>query len=76
MSQPFPKQSAPALGDLPEEEFRKALHQVADWALNYRSGIAERAISAQGKPGEFLQLPTRMPEDPVPLQKFSRSSID
>ena len=71
MSQPFPKQSAPALGDLPEEEFRKALHQVADWAVNYRSGIAERAISAQGKPGDVAaNLPSQMPEHPVPIVKI------
>jgi aromatic-L-amino-acid decarboxylase len=71
MSQPFPKQTAPALGDLPEEEFRKALHQVADWAINYRSGITERAISDHGKPGDVsASLPSQMPEHPVPIVKI------
>jgi len=80
MSQPFPKQSPAALGDLPEEEFRKALHQVADWAADYRSTIAQRAISQPGKPGDVsASLPSHMPKHPVAIVKiledFERSIV-
>ncbi|HKO43828.1 MAG TPA: pyridoxal-dependent decarboxylase [Pyrinomonadaceae bacterium] len=80
MSQSFSKQSPAALGDLPEEEFRKALHQVADWAVDYRSTIAQRVISQPGKPGDVsASLPSHMPEHPVPLVKiledFERSIV-
>jgi aromatic-L-amino-acid/L-tryptophan decarboxylase len=71
MSQPFPKQNPATLGDLPEEEFREALHQVADWAISYRSSIAQRAISQPGKPGDVsASLPFHMPEHPVPIEKI------
>ena len=50
MSKPI--QTTEMLGDLPEEEFRAALHQAAEWAADYRSNIEERAISALGKPGD------------------------
>ena len=80
MSQSFPKQSPAVLGDLPEEEFRKALHQVADWAVSYRSTIAQRSISLPGKPGDVsASLPSHMPEHPVPIEKlledFERSIV-
>jgi len=71
MDHAFPKQSGPALGDLPEEEFRQALHQVAGWAAKYRSSIAERAISAPGKPGDVsASLPSQIPGHPVPIAKI------
>ena len=68
------------MGDLPEDEFRKALQQVADWAVNYRSSIAHRAISEHGKPGEVLaSLPSHIPQQPVPIEKiiedFERSIV-
>ena len=59
------------MGDLPEEEFREALHQVAHWAISYRSSIAKRAISQHGKPGDVsASLPKHMPEHPVPIEKI------
>src|SRR5687767_15999624 len=80
MSQPFPKQSPAALGDLPEGEFRKALHQVADWAADYRSSIDERPISAHGRPGDVSsKLPESIPKLPVPIETvvedFERSIV-
>jgi len=51
------------LGDISPEEFRKQLHEVADWIANYREQIAERRISPNVKPGEVLaQLETKPPE--------------
>ena len=67
MSKPI--QGAELLGDLPEEEFRAALHRAAEWAADYRSTIAERPISAHGKPGDVsAQLPTSIPKLPVPIE--------
>ncbi|HET9786798.1 MAG TPA: hypothetical protein VFP47_06680, partial [Pyrinomonadaceae bacterium] len=61
MSKPI--QGAELLGDLPEEEFRIALHQAAEWAADYRSSISERPISAHGQPGDVsAQLPPSIPK--------------
>src|SRR6266699_758275 len=50
-------------GDVPPEELRKQLHQLADWIADYREHIAERRISPNAKPGDILaQLDTAPPE--------------
>ena len=62
-------QTAEILGDLPEEKFRAALHQAAEWAADYRSSIGERAISAHGHPGDVsASLPLCIPKTPVPIE--------
>src|SRR5688572_30303713 len=67
MSKPI--QSTEMLGDLPDQEFRAALHQAATWVADYRSSIGERAISAQGKPGDVAaRLPSSIPRMPVPIE--------
>jgi aromatic-L-amino-acid/L-tryptophan decarboxylase len=59
------------LGDLPEGEFRAALYQTAEWAINYRSSLDERAISGQAKPGEVTaRLPSTIPKHAVPIQEI------
>lgn len=69
MSKPVPGKSAATLGDLPEEQFRKALRQAADWVADYRSSIEERLISSPGKPGDVsTSLPSTIPEMPVPIE--------
>jgi aromatic-L-amino-acid decarboxylase len=65
----MPEQSAGSLGDLPEEEFRKALRQAAEWVADYRSNIEQRAISPAGKPGDVsATLPSTIPKMPVPIE--------
>ena len=67
MSKPI--QDAWLLGDLPEGEFRAALHQAAEWAADYRSNIAERPISVHSQPGNVsARLPTSIPKLPVPIE--------
>jgi aromatic-L-amino-acid decarboxylase len=69
MSKPMPKQSAETLGDLPEEEFRKALRHAAEWIADYRSHIEEHLISSLGKPGDVsASLPSTIPKMPVPIE--------
>jgi aromatic-L-amino-acid decarboxylase len=65
----MPRESAGTLGDLPEEEFRKALRQAAEWVADYRSNIEERLISSPGKPGDVSAiLPSTIPKMPVPIE--------
>ena len=59
----------PELGDMPVEEFRDALHRVADWVADYRESIEELRISPDIAPGEIsARLPQVPPEAP---ERFS-----
>src|SRR6266581_3215404 len=59
------------LGDVPAAEFRRQLHELADWIADYREKIAERPISRNLQPGEILsQLDTSPPEMAVPLDEI------
>src|SRR5687768_6085707 len=59
------------LGDLSEEEFRAALDQAAQWSINYRSRIGERAISSDVKPGDVIaSLPSEIPALPLPMDEI------
>jgi aromatic-L-amino-acid/L-tryptophan decarboxylase len=69
MPKPSPAPTPATLGDLPEDEFRAALHQAADWAINYRTRIGDRPISSGVRPGEVIaSLPSEMPTLPVPIK--------
>ena len=69
MSNPISEQRSEMLGDLPEEQFRAALHQAAEWAANYRSNLEQRSISPAGKPGDVAaNLPSSMPTLPTPIE--------
>ena len=51
------------LGDISPEEFRKHLHQLADWIVVYRENIGDRQISPNEPPGAILaQLDAAAPE--------------
>ena len=56
----------PELGDMPAEEFRTALHRVADWVADYRESIENLKVASPIKPGEIIaRLPQAPPEHPV-----------
>jgi len=56
------------LGDIPAEEFRKQLHELADWIADYREHIGERRIAPNIKPGAILaQLDKAPPETSASL---------
>lgn len=62
---------SPSLGDLDHTEFAKAIHQVADWAVNYRATIEQRAISSNVKPGQVTQsLPAEIPAEGVSIESL------
>src|SRR6266404_4659858 len=59
------------LGDIPIAEFRKQLHDLADWIADYREKIGERAISRNMQPGEVLsQLDRDAPEVGTSFEKI------
>ena len=59
------------LGDTSLEEFRKQLHQLADWTADYREKIGERRISPNAKPGAVLaQLDVAPPETAAPVEEI------
>ncbi len=58
----------PVLGDIDATEFRRHLHEVADWIADYRENIAGYRISPTAAPGAIrAQLPADAPEDGEPL---------
>jgi aromatic-L-amino-acid/L-tryptophan decarboxylase len=60
-----------SLGDVPAEEFRKQLHELADWIADYREHVAERQIAPNDKPGAILaQLDRTAPETASPLDEI------
>src|SRR5438128_357820 len=59
------------LGDVPAEEFRKQLHELAEWIADYREHIEERRISPNDEPGAILaQLNATAPETAAPLNEI------
>jgi aromatic-L-amino-acid decarboxylase len=52
------------LGDTPPEEFRKQLHQLADWIADHRKNIETLRVAPNAKPGAILAaLPPHAPEE-------------
>ena len=59
------------LGDVPPEEFRKQLHQLADWIADYREKIGELRVAPNAKPGAIrAQLPAQPPEEGESFEKI------
>jgi aromatic-L-amino-acid decarboxylase len=54
--------------DLPADEFRSAMHRVADLVADYLEGVGERPVLPAVKPGEVRRaLPASPPMAPEPL---------
>lgn len=52
------------LGDVSPDEFRKQLHELADWIADYREGIAEMPVAPVALPGSIQRaLPATPPEN-------------
>jgi len=63
----------PDTGDLPEDEFRRLLHEVADWVADYRAGIETRRVVPEHAPGAIIeQLPKAPPELSQPSDDILR----
>jgi aromatic-L-amino-acid/L-tryptophan decarboxylase len=56
-------------GDLPPDDFRSAMHRVADLVANYLEGVGDRPVLPPVAPGEVGRvLPAAPPEEPEPIE--------
>jgi aromatic-L-amino-acid/L-tryptophan decarboxylase len=59
------------LGDTSPEEFRRQLHELADWIANFRENIESLRVAPDDKPGAIrAQLPAHPPEEGEPFEKI------
>ncbi|HEY5767726.1 MAG TPA: pyridoxal-dependent decarboxylase, partial [Candidatus Udaeobacter sp.] len=60
-----------SLGDTPSDEFRKQLHELADWIADFREHIEGLRVTPNDKPGAVReQLPKRGPEEGEPFERI------
>jgi len=60
-----------SLGDSSPEEFRKQLHELADWIADFRQNIESLRVAPDDKPGAIrAQLPPQPPEEGEPFEKI------
>src|SRR4051794_25604677 len=52
---------APALGDMPPEEFRRHAHALVDWMADYLAGVERYPVLSRAEPGEVA---ARVPQAP------------
>jgi aromatic-L-amino-acid decarboxylase len=58
-------------GDTSPEEFRKQLHELADWVADFRENIESLRVAPNEKPGAIrAQLPKQPPEEGEPFEKI------
>ncbi len=56
--------SSRPLGDTPPVEFRKQLHELADWIADFREQVGQMRVAPNDKPGAIrAQLPKRGPDE-------------
>ena len=59
------------LGDTSPEEFRKQLHELADWVADFRENIESLRVAPDEKPGAIrAQLPAQAPDDGESLDRI------
>jgi aromatic-L-amino-acid decarboxylase len=59
------------LGDISPEQFRKHLHELADWIADYREKLGQRRVAPNEKPGAILEkISNEPPELAEPLDKI------
>jgi aromatic-L-amino-acid decarboxylase len=64
------------LGDIPPKEFRKQLHELADWIADFRENLGSLKVAPNDKPGAILAaLAAKPPEEGQPFDKIL-SDID
>src|SRR4029079_6155663 len=60
-----------SLGDTPTDEFRKQLHELADWIADFRERIDQLRVAPNDKPGAVReQFPQRGPEEGEPFERI------
>jgi aromatic-L-amino-acid decarboxylase len=59
------------LGDTPPGEFRKQLHELADWIADFRENIEELHVAPNDIPGSIrARLPKHAPEEGEPFEEI------
>src|ERR1700746_3772958 len=60
-----------SVGDTPPEEFRKQLHELADWIADFCENIESLRVAPNEKPGAVrAQVPAHPPEDGESFEKI------
>src|SRR5437870_5656820 len=60
-----------AIGDTPPVEFRKQLHELADWIADFREHIEQMRVAPNDKPGAIrAQLPKRGPDEDESFERI------
>ena len=58
-------------GDTPPEEFRKQLHELADWVADFRENIEQLHVAPNEKPGAIrARLPKHAPDEGEPFEEI------
>jgi aromatic-L-amino-acid decarboxylase len=59
------------LGDTPPAEFRKELHELADWIADFREHIGQLRVAPDNQPGAIRErLPRQAPEEGESFEKI------
>jgi aromatic-L-amino-acid decarboxylase len=65
------RRDEPSLGDTSPEEFRKQLHELADWIADHREKIGTLRVAPNAKPGALREkLPAAPPETGESFEKI------
>lgn len=60
-----------SLGDTPSDEFRKQLHELADWIADFRERIDQLRVAPNDKPGAIREkLSKHAPEEGEPFERI------
>jgi aromatic-L-amino-acid decarboxylase len=60
-----------SLGDTSPEEFRRQLHELADWIADFRQNLGSLKVAPNDKPGAILDaLPAKPPEEGEAFEKI------
>src|SRR4030095_17038251 len=67
------KERQQELGDIPPAEFRKQLHELADWIADFRESLGSLRVAPDGKRGPIVaSLPSDPPEESESFEKILR----
>ena len=63
--------SAPALGDMSKEDFRRFGHELVDWVADYFDNVENLPVLASIEPGDLkAQLPATPPQQGEPMEQI------
>src|SRR5262249_10793956 len=70
-SNPDRRRDSELLHDTAPEEFRKQLHELADWIADFRENMEKLRVAPDDEPGAIrAQLPAQAPEEGEPFEQI------